>query len=308
MNSNDKTTNKDDACKNTSSTAVIQGDNTSPTQEPTAQQFEKVEQRMTDFERSTVRLTMAATIIATIAAVFVCLQWYEMHSGGVDTKALADAAGKQAEAANTLAEQAKAQTGKMDESLKLTGQAVNAATISAKAAKVSVEVTRTIMKVDKRAWIGLDYITPDPLILEVGKTFGYKAGIINTGKTPALNLRIYSIIEPVDEGKRPNFSYVGIHPIIGGFLPPNGKAALPLNVLINVRRPEKPSAIIEQWQLDLFKSKKFNIYSHGRIEYEDIFGDHHWMTYCSYLPYPSISSFAFCPEHNENDDYKEVKK
>jgi hypothetical protein len=188
-------------------------------------------------------------------------------------------------------------------------KSANAAKDAADAAKASVEATNTVMKIDQRAWIGLDYLDPVPVSgLEVGKTFAAKAGITNTGKTPARNLVIYSIIEPVDAGKRPNFSYSGIPPITGGFLPPNGKASLPPNALIDLRQPQQPLAIVDQERLDLFKNKKFGIYAHGRIEYDDIFGDSHWMTYCSYLPYPSIGTFAFCSEHNETDDYKEPKK
>lgn len=179
---------------------------------------------------------------------------------------------------------------------------------AANAARDSVETTKSIMRIDQRAWIGLDYIDAVPNNPEVGKTFGAKGAIKNTGKTPARNLVIYSIIEPVDAGKRPNFSYEGIPKIIGGFLPPNGRAFLPVNVLVDLTLPERPPAIFTQKQMDLFQGEKFGIYAHGRIEYEDIFGNPHWITYCSYIPNPLIGGFAFCAEHNETDDYQETKK
>ena len=68
-----------------------------PAEQPaTQQQLDKVGQQMSAFERSTLSWARAAVLLSGLAALFVCAQWYEMHTGGQDTHALADAAGKQA--------------------------------------------------------------------------------------------------------------------------------------------------------------------------------------------------------------------
>lgn len=43
---------------------------------------------------------------------------------------------------------------------------------AADAAKDAVGVAQSTMQLDQRAWIGIDYIRPVPIIPEVGKTFG----------------------------------------------------------------------------------------------------------------------------------------
>jgi hypothetical protein len=192
------------------------------------------------------------------------------------------------------------------ESAEAAGRSANAAKEAADAARNSITLAKDTMQLDQRAWIVLESIAPVPLIPEVGKTFGVTGVIKNTGKTPARNIVIYSIIEPVDAGRLPNFSYDGVPKLIGGLLSPNIPATLPLNVLPDAKT--KQPALFSQEQLDIFKSKKSVIYAHGRIEYEDIFGNIHWMTYCSYLPFPPISSMAFCAEHNDTDDYQPAKK
>jgi hypothetical protein len=103
-------------------------------------------------------------------------------------------------------------------------QSADAAKDAADAAKSSVETTKKIMRIDQRAWIGLDYIEAIPNNLEAGKSIGTRIGIKNTGKTPARNIVIYSLLEPANTGKPLNFSYKDITPIRGGFLSPRAIA------------------------------------------------------------------------------------
>jgi hypothetical protein len=60
------------------------------------QQLPKVEQQMSGFEKATLRWAKLAVGMSALAALFVCAQWYEMHSGGFDTRTLAEAAKTQA--------------------------------------------------------------------------------------------------------------------------------------------------------------------------------------------------------------------
>jgi hypothetical protein len=54
------------------------------------------------------RIMIAATVVIAIGTLVsagaICFQWYEMHTGGADTKAIADAAQKQVGAANRSAD------------------------------------------------------------------------------------------------------------------------------------------------------------------------------------------------------------
>src|SRR5579862_647707 len=68
-----------------------------------------IEERMTKFERSSIRLAWVAVGISALAAIFVCLQWHEMHSSSGDTHNLTVAAGNQAIWTQNLATNMQAQ-------------------------------------------------------------------------------------------------------------------------------------------------------------------------------------------------------
>jgi len=45
---------------------------------------------------------------------------------------------------------------------------------------------------------------------------------------------------------------------------------------------------------------KRTLYVFGRITYDDIFGKHHWVTYCLRLS-DDRTQYQFCEEHNDTD-------
>jgi hypothetical protein len=102
---------------------------------------EALEERMSAFERSTVRLTTISIGVAIIVGLAVFAQWWEMHTSGLDTHALAEAAkqqvfaaGKSAQAAQNFASSAALingnindAVGKLDAQAKATQRSANAA-------------------------------------------------------------------------------------------------------------------------------------------------------------------------------------
>jgi len=74
------------------------------TQPETTDQLRKVEPEMTGFERGTLLWAKVAVIMSGLAALFVCLQWWEMHQGGIDTHTLAVATKTQADIARRVTE------------------------------------------------------------------------------------------------------------------------------------------------------------------------------------------------------------
>lgn len=83
---------------------VPKATDTKASQPATAQQLEQVEKQMSSFEKTTLRWAKLAVCMSGVAALFVCLQWYEMHEGGADTHTLAQAAKESADAAHLSAE------------------------------------------------------------------------------------------------------------------------------------------------------------------------------------------------------------
>jgi hypothetical protein len=94
-----------------SGSEIARASNTRTDQPVTTQQLQQVEQKMSSFEKATLRWAKLAVGMSGVAALFVCLQWYEMHSGGQDTHDLAVAAGEQADRTRDLVDQMKLQAG-----------------------------------------------------------------------------------------------------------------------------------------------------------------------------------------------------
>ena len=138
-----------------------------PATPATADQLAQVEEQMSSFERSTLRWARAAVIMSFLAAVFVCFQWWEMHSGAKDTHDLAVAAGNQATwtqrlAANTdtesghmkdLADRMKDQADRTKIEADETKVLADEARIQAAAAKSAAETAKDTLHVSERAYV-----------------------------------------------------------------------------------------------------------------------------------------------------------
>jgi hypothetical protein len=138
-----------------------------------------VQREMTGFERGTLRWAKVAVFMSALAALFVCLQWYEMHQGGVDTHALADAAIDQADAAQQFSDTAEDINNRMSD-------AVDQLTTTTDNVKASIQATQEAMRLDQRAWLGIwhTYILP----ADQTGTIKIQIEIVNTGKTPAIRV------------------------------------------------------------------------------------------------------------------------
>jgi hypothetical protein len=53
--------------------------------------------------------------------------------------------------------------------------------------------------------------------------------------------------------------------------------------------------------LDLITTQKLKVYLTGKVTYDDVFREHHWVTFCAFLT-PDLLIFMNCPEGNETDD------
>src|ERR1017187_784042 len=125
--------------------------------------------------------TDKAVVALTIGIVAMAgMQWWEMHTGGIDTKAIADAAKQQACAAKSFAANAdKINTGIGNAVLRLGQQADDA---------------ETFFRTDERAWVVVDQV----VLLESYPprdnfpwSFKYGVYVKNAGKTIARDVRIH---------------------------------------------------------------------------------------------------------------------
>jgi cell division protein FtsL len=150
----------------------------------TAQQLQDVEQQMSGFEKGTLWWAKVAVLMSFLAAVFICAQWYEMHTASKDTRTLAEAAKKQADKAETISTSIQQAADEMKTS---NAQAKDATEKTLQRSKAILDATVATARLDQRAWLGL-------LIAHIYPTDGNskirtEIEIVNTGKTPAINIR-----------------------------------------------------------------------------------------------------------------------
>jgi hypothetical protein len=115
-----------------------------------AQQVANIEREMTSFERSTLRWAKTAVVMSGLAAIFVCLQWWEMHTSGTDTHNLAAASGNQATWTQHLADSTKTQADRtkdladrMKDQADRTKDLAEQAKIQAQEAKIAADAARS---------------------------------------------------------------------------------------------------------------------------------------------------------------------
>jgi hypothetical protein len=167
----------------------------------TTNDLPRVEKQMTGFERATLQWAKRAVLMAFLAAIFVCAQWWEMHSSSGDTHDLAVAAKAQSD-------QAKAQTEKMAESLRKTDDLIRATNDLASQAKRQREtmngqlnVMQTQLDMSERPWVVSEYIASAPFTFtpDGGATFEVIGKVTNIGHSVALRVHDTPLITLQEE-------------------------------------------------------------------------------------------------------------
>jgi hypothetical protein len=168
--------------------------------------LEQVKEQMSGFERSTLRWTMASFIVILATALFIALQWHEMHAGGQDTHDLAVAAGKQADAGGKQADRMKDFADRMKDQADRTKELAEQAKVQAAAAQKSADIAHDALTRSARPWVGVDSVRltepigfiqagdpKDPTYFVSGSI---EITIKNYGSSPALSVK--NFIEAYD--------------------------------------------------------------------------------------------------------------
>ena len=151
---------------------------------------------------------------------------------------------------------------------------------------------------DQRAWIGIEDIRSNPSFPTVGDPLEAVVVFHNSGKTAAERLEGCTVGDPVKRGESPNFSYARDSHFAAGLVSPGTDHHVRLGLTRSISKGTP--APLTQELLDAINAGDLKIYIHGRISYNDIFGAHHWMTFC-YFWDPETRAYAVCAQHNEMD-------
>jgi hypothetical protein len=278
--------------------AESQPESPGPSKPATEADFDKVEKRMSGFERSTLRWTRASFIVVLATAMFIALQWNEMRTGGEDTHTLAVAAKKQAEKADSIS----ISIGHAVEELTASATAAGA---QATAAQDGVKAVTQQMRQDQRPLLKLVPsfgTTPTAS----GQTFEGKVLIQNIGKTPALHILAGWHIKMIPNViKKINFDphYVGWGFTTGALFsnePPFEQRAFWIQENWDGEGlpPLRKTTIFDIQ--DFEKGNAFYIL-YGKATYEDGFGIKHWTRFCIFHSVAGNTYARDCTSYNQID-------
>lgn len=137
-------------------------------------------------------------------------------------------------------------------------------------------------RADQRAWIAATVISDDP---QPGKLFTIVLKMKDTGKTPALDVKVCTltdfiprpfVIPPLQECKDKDWRKAGM-------IVPVGEATLPSIVTPDgglQNGLKVPGNGLTDAQFAPFQRGDILPRHYGKITYVDIFGCHHWLTFC----------------------------
>lgn len=240
---------------------------------------------MTAFERSTLLWAKVAVILSALAALFVCAQWYEMHTSSSDTHDLAVAAKSQADAAKAIA----VATGKQADNTARQAQELDASVRQAtRLAKATETANGNALNAD-RPWMGVG-LSVDTF--EVGKTPKATIAFVNSGKRPGKVILT-------------QYRWTMYHEFPKDVTYPPSGTETSTNIVLPNTHADVSFALdsVTDQMMQLIKAGAETIYIHANIEYQDpVTGRLHSTHACwQYIYFDKGISSAFynCHEYNE---------
>jgi hypothetical protein len=187
--------------------------------------------------------------------------------------------------------------------------AADAATEAATAATSASQTAIQTMHVDERAWINIltgksVMVDNSPLVMPIT--------IINQGKTAALNVdgKMFVNLLPVKD--EPDFVYKHGHPAyklgLKALLPNRPSEESPFAALPKYANPRKPVTpiIVTPTLRNEIAAGQLYIVVYLRLDYDDVFGVHHWLQFCAHAEngIPGVNAHnagTTCGDYNDVD-------
>lgn len=161
-----------------------------------------------------------------------------------------------------------------------------------KISKMSIDKAESRSRLDQRAWMGIESISGKP---EVDKPFIISIKFKNSGDSPAKNAKIQTWNQIDKSDIPPRFDVVGQR-IKGmdstGIVAPGGHVISSIKVYSG-----EP---ITKTVFDSINNGERSVFVFGMLTYDDIFGQHHWITYC-YCLTPGGDKYIAYKKHNDTD-------
>lgn len=255
-------------------------------------------------DRKRFRIEVATLIVIFIYTTIAGYQGYKMRQATEAAKESARAATKASKTAedtfnlnkDSLLAEVQKQTKAMDDSN-------NSMKETVKQSKAALDATVDNFRMDQRAWVGPTSIDP-PEYAEGEKKVYVKEGqqikatikIINSGKTPALNVHnTYAFRSSSGRPRGDPFITFKKSDIF------ESTTVIQPGMVIYLNPPPfPPEGVVTKNHINDITSEKVTIYIIGIITYDDIFKRHHFSKFCMRLK-PDLTTFLTCAAHNETD-------
>jgi hypothetical protein len=207
-------------------------------------------------------------------------QLEEMHSGGVDTHALAEAAKSQADASKAQADSTKAQVDKMGESLQKTDALIAEAKVQADSTKTLAENTKMSTQLAERAWVGVQTVVLSTY--QVDKEIRVTINFLNTGHSPALKMNYSGRIQRLHKGETPVFLWDWEINDWSSAVPlaPQGAYQMTLADKLTSKAFTTSHALREN-EKTLIDKQDTVVWAWGTTRYKDIFNEAHVTRFCA---------------------------
>lgn len=261
-------------------------ENPAPAQAATEQELrateqkieQQIDERMTGFERSMVRLTRYGLAVTILTGIIFAGQLYEMISGGTQTDKLVSYAKTQANASSDQADAAQQFSDTAEDINERMSDAVDQLSAAAANAKSSIQATQDAMRLDQRAWVTVEGFKPTTF--GTGQHFITTRVFKNTGRTPAVHVRVRAVLGPSKPKESVNWTIADkAQPKTTEVLGPQEE----LNSLLDGTKGV-PKGLSDAGFEDI-KAGRTIVYDYGTIFYCDVFGREHWTKFCNrFLP------------------------
>lgn len=224
--------------------------------------------------------------VVAVATIFIALaNWYTwgiVRGGSVQTDKMVTAA----QHIETVLQKANRQN--RDAIAKTLAQSKKAMEASNKESRNALHASVVQSQLDERAWIVLKGIAHKP---ELGKPWNLEVIFSNTGKTPARFVKescnLVSMAGAVDAPRTFKLFPYGS----ASFVAPGSQHFCVLAASHGITKAD----------LAAIRDRKFTVFVYGAVLYEDVFGDHHWLTFCQKAR-SDLLGWNPCESHNDTGD------
>jgi len=170
--------------------------------------------------------------------------------------------------------------------MRSTEKSADAAQSAASTATQSLMLAKQQFSDDQRAWVGVENaIVRDPPSNKVGLL---NIVLKNTGKTPALHLHVFGVMQREKGTHLMDISDARRYPIKElGILMPNAESTIPSHI------PYSTDPGIK-----LLQNGAYHMVSYGIVEYDDVAGRPHNTTLCIFIA-PDFQNVGWCDKYND---------